>query len=76
MCAAERSVFVFFLIQKHRSGTELHKAYLPAGGDQLNISSRSPQRPAGEQNYGQWLDFLRLTGVSGRKWQKRQRELP
>ncbi len=58
-CGAERRVFVnFSSLQKPGVKRNESKAtYLPEAFYQ---DSRSPQRPAGEQNYGQPVDFLRL----------------
>lgn len=57
------------------------EAYLPACAAfsavrLFNQLARSPQRPAGEQKLGQWLDFLRLTGEHRKEVAKKTRELP
>jgi len=62
-CGAERSGFCkFSSLQKPGVKRNKSKAtYLPEAF--FNQVSRSPQRPAGEQNYGQPVDFLRLIGT-------------
>ena len=55
MCVVERRFFVIFLYTKTRSGTELHKGNLPAGGFLINLPAARSDPQASKIMGSGWI---------------------